>query len=157
MGRRYIHGMSKTRIYQIWKDMRNRTTKTTHRDYKYYGGRGITLYSEWLDFKNFYRDMGEPPTPRHQIDRINNDLGYAPWNCRWVTPEEQIRNRRAGKELTINGETKSITEWARVNGINPKLAQHRRKSGWSLIDSVTIKPGIFFNYKKRQVFAKMKL
>jgi hypothetical protein len=63
--------------------------------YQYYGARGITVCDEWLNsVEAFARDMGLPPSPRHSLDRINNDLGYYKENCRWATATEQSRNRR---------------------------------------------------------------
>jgi hypothetical protein len=93
------HGKSKTRIYNIWASMKARCFNPKKDKYKYYGGRGVTVCERWRNsFENFLADMGEPPSARHSIDRINNDGNYEPSNCRWATPLEQAHNKR-----NING------------------------------------------------------
>lgn len=87
------HGMSTTRIYRIWSDMVRRCTWPNHQRYADYGGRGITVCKRWLEFENFYADMGDRPEGR-SLDRINNDAGYSPENCRWATGSQQAKNRR---------------------------------------------------------------
>lgn len=87
------YGVSDRRTYYSWRGMVQRCTNPARRDYPRYGGRGITVCERWLDFRNFLADMGERPEGR-TLDRINNEGNYEPSNCRWATPEEQIRNTR---------------------------------------------------------------
>lgn len=93
-----IHGHSKigrhTRTYVAWSAIKRRCFNKNCRAYRWYGARGIDMDAEWREsYSAFLRDMGEKPEGM-EIDRIDNDKGYYPWNCRWTTHKENCNNRR---------------------------------------------------------------
>lgn len=88
------HGMSKTKIWYTWMNMKARCYNKNRHDYHQYGGRGIKVCQSWLEsFLNFYNDMGNIPD-NHSLDRINNEKNYSKENCRWASKKEQSENRR---------------------------------------------------------------
>lgn len=116
--RNYRHGEGKgndrSPEYVAWYSMKQRCNNPAHAAYAGYGGRGITIYPDWNEsFQDFLRDVGRRPTPHHSIDRIDNNRGYEPGNVRWATRVEQCANRRSTVLITINGETRIISEWVR--------------------------------------------
>ena len=108
--------------------------------YKYYGGRGISVCHEWLDFPTFYKWMlengyvekTESRNNEFTLDRINVDGNYRPENCRLVTVETQANNKRDNRYIAYNGETHTASEWAKIKGIKYKNFCNRLYRGWSL-------------------------
>lgn len=93
-----MHGMHGSSIYGTWDAMIQRCTNPKTVKFKNYGGRGITVCKEWRNsFKQFYKDMGDRPKGK-SLDRIDNDKGYYPDNCRWATGTEQNQNQRMSKK-----------------------------------------------------------
>lgn len=124
------HGMTETPEYNIWCLMKRRCTNPQCRAYPRYGGRGITVCDRWLhSFENFYADMGPRPSPKHSIDRIDNDRGYSPDNCRWADSSEQGYNTRDTTMLTHDGRTLNLAEWSKETGIPVKLLRSRCDQG----------------------------
>jgi len=124
------HGKSSTAIYGVWNSMRERCQNPEAAAYANYGGRGITVCERWQSFSNFYEDMGDAP-PGLTLDRIDNDRGYSPENCRWATRTEQARNKRSLHRLTVDGEKLSMGEWAERSGVSVGTLWQRVANGWS--------------------------
>jgi hypothetical protein len=131
------HGKSGTPVYNVWLSMRRRCSDPNNAQYIYYGGRGIGVCRRWNEsFEEFHRDMGDPPL-NYTLERIDNNLGYSPDNCKWATWEEQNNNRRNSHFVTINGKTKTITEWSREYGINAHTVYGRIHRGRDPVEAIT--------------------
>lgn len=124
------HGMYNTPEYGIWGAMKNRCNNPRSKEYYLYGGRGIKVCTRWnKSFQSFYNDMGKRPHPKLSIDRIDNNGHYSPENCRWITRDIQNSNKRNNVNITINGVTKTVTQWAKVSGVNQKTIRNRLNRG----------------------------
>jgi len=90
---------NRTSEYTCWLNMKQRCTNPKSISWKYYGNRGIIMCNRWFNsFENFYTDLGTKPSPKHSIDRINNEGNYEPTNCKWSTNSEQMSNQRISKK-----------------------------------------------------------
>lgn len=110
------HGHSGANVspeYRAWMHMRNRCSNPADASYSLYGDRGIRVCDRWSVFENFFSDMGARPSASHSLDRIDNERGYEPDNCRWATPKVQCRNRRCVKMDEV---TASQALWMVVDG-----------------------------------------
>lgn len=131
------HGRSNSAEYRAWRGMRERCTYQTYKAYSRYGGRGITVCARWdSSFQSFLLDMGCRPSPRHSLDRKDNDGNYEPSNCKWSTPEEQGRNRSDNRWIDIDGEIKILTDWSAISGNSKTTITQRLASGWHPRDAV---------------------
>jgi hypothetical protein len=119
--------------------MRMRCNNKDAKSYAEYGGRGIKVCERWGCFENFLADMGERP-PGKTLERQNNDGDYEPSNCCWATALEQSQNRRSSRLVTFNGETLSISAWARRLGMSHTSLNNRLKK-WSVEKSLTTPTG----------------
>ena len=131
------HGYCNSPTWRSWQHMKARCAARTGRVWRAYGARGITVCDRWHDFAAFLADMGERPSLKHSIDRIDNDGNYEPGNCRWATTREQSRNRRSNRLIEIDGETLTITDLAHRYGINQYTLAYRLNKGMSVAEALS--------------------
>jgi hypothetical protein len=113
--------------------MRQRCSNPNNDAYRHYGGRGIRVCSRWeASAQNFIDDMGRRPSPRHKIERRNNDLGYNPDNCCWATSKEQSSNTRRNVKVTFQGDVVTLSEASRRAGLNINTVYRRLSAGWTV-------------------------
>ena len=111
-GSNLSHGLSDDPVYDCWVAMKARCFKEHHPNYRQYGGRGITVCDRWAhSFENFLGDMGAKPSSKHTIDRIDVNGNYEPTNCRWITIQEQQKNKRCSNEVVGVSWEKSRNKW----------------------------------------------
>jgi hypothetical protein len=137
------HGKSGTDLYRTWSGILTRCTNPAAPQYPHYGGRGITVCPRWSEengFIHFFMDMGEKPGASYSIERQDNNGPYSPDNCKWATPTEQSNNQRTNRVFTIAGETKTLMQWVRSQGIPYDRVWHRLKAGWEPARALEMQP-----------------
>lgn len=130
--------LSRLPEYHSWKAMMARCYSPSHKDFHRYGGRGIVVTPRWHQFPSFLEDMGRRSKPGLTIDRIDNDKGYEPGNCRWATQTEQQRNRRGQRRLEMNGESKLLSEWCAEYGITRHCLSGRLSRGLTMEQAISM-------------------
>jgi len=131
------HGMVSTPEYRTWVHLKGRCNNPTDSRYADYGGRGIKVCTRWNNsFAAFYADMGKRPKGK-TLDRINNDKGYSPKNCRWATKIEQARNKKNNRVLCHDGESLCVSAWADRTGLSSYVILMRLKRGWGVDRTLT--------------------
>jgi len=141
IARNLKHGLCNghDRLYNIWCRMKQRCYDLNSSDYQRYGGRGIVICKEWLEYKIFHEwAKNNGYSDNLTIERINNSLNYNPENCKWIPLALQARNRRDNHLIEFKGETKILAEWSEIFGIGPSLIRYRLKH-WP-IDRIFIQP-----------------
>jgi len=123
------HGKRNTRIYNIWRSMRQRCSNPNTNRYSCYGGRGIKVCEEWENFSNFYEwAMRNGYEDDLTIDRIDVNGNYEPSNCKWATQKEQQRNRRNTLHITAMGITLTVAEWGeKLNTCSANIRAHYKR------------------------------
>lgn len=137
------HGLRGTRIYNVWQGMKQRCYNKNEERYADYGGRGITVCPEWLGehgFENFYDwSMGNGYADNLTIDRIDNNKGYSPYNCRWATAKEQQRNKRNNFVVVYKEKEMTLSEVSEITGINRETLSSRLGRGMTIEEAVRFK------------------
>lgn len=136
---REYHGMTRTPLWETLQNIKERCYNPNHPQYKDYGGRGIRICDEWrTSFSAFAEHLGQRPSRRHSIGRIDNDGPYSPENCRWETPAQQNRNRRSVILYERDGKSMCLKDWAAEIGIDYSTLHKRvAYSGMSFEDAIT--------------------
>jgi len=123
--------MSADKVRNSWRGMRERCENPNHQAYLHYGGRGIRVCERWRSFGNFLSDMGRKPVSM-TLDRIDNMCHYEPGNCQWASRRTQSNNTRRNVFMEVDGERKTLAQWARTKGIPYSKLQTRLKLGWPI-------------------------
>ena len=126
------------KMRNIWYNMIHRTTNPNNPNYFRYGARGIVVSDEWHSFDVFYNDMKDSYLVGLSIDRIDNNKGYSKENCRWATKAQQANNRRTSALFTIDGVTKTLSQWCSESSCKPSTIRQRIYAyGWSIKEALT--------------------
>ena len=138
------HGHTKSykqsKTYKTWLSMKSRCFNKNTISWHNYGGRGITVCKKWTtSFESFLKDMGEKPEGK-SLERINVNGDYKPSNCKWATNVEQGNNRRNNSIIFYKGESKTVTEWSRITGIQRSSIYSRLRNNWDIEKALTTKP-----------------
>lgn len=131
-------GQKKPPEYGAWSGIIKRCKNPNCKEYKNYGGRGIKVCARWEhSFESFLADMGQRPSSKHSIDRIDVNGDYEPSNCRWATILQQANNKRDNRRVQVGNTTMTVSEAARLFGVNCMAIITRLNSGWDVMRAIT--------------------
>lgn len=136
------HGLSKSRLNNIWYIIKARCLNSSYKEYHLYGGRGIEMCDEWKNnFMEFYNwAINNGYSDNLSIDRIDVNKDYTPSNCRWATVKEQANNKRNNINITINGKTQTLAQWCEELDLNYCTVRNRIKNlGWDYLEALGFK------------------
>lgn len=126
------HGMFGTKVYTSWSAMLYRCRNPKAKPYPLYGGRGISVCERWLDFKNFYVDMGPTHWDGAEIDRIDPNGNYEPSNCRWLSASLSQSNKTCSIQVLYEGKEWYLADLCRSLGLSRRHVNSRLALGWDL-------------------------
>ena len=132
-----IHGQCFSPTYNSWRAMKDRCLGSNHDSYKYYGGKGIIVCSRWLNFVNFFDDMGERPKGK-TLERLDNNSNYSLENCVWANSKQQAYNKSNTIFLTFRDKTMTVANWAIKTGFAYETLRARLKRGWTTKMTLTL-------------------
>lgn len=133
------HGLRSSPEYIVWCGMIQRCTNPNYAKFQDYGGRGIKVCERWMKFAEFYADMGPRPTPKHTIERMENNGNYCKQNCKWATSYEQRRNTRRNVYVWHEGKRFVMCDLAAAYGIPHETFRRRLMSGWDVPTALSAK------------------
>jgi hypothetical protein len=134
------HGLVHTPEYNSWRGMLERCRNTKHAAYKNYGQRGISVCEQWHNFEIFLHDMGLKPSPKHTLERNDNNGNYTPENCVWALREKQANNRRGNHLISYDNRTQSLASWAREYNLNYNKVRQRLTAGYTFEEAIQPHP-----------------
>lgn len=132
------HGQSRSLTWNTWHRMRRRIREGINHHLTY---EGMYIDPRWHSYETFLKDMGERPSSKHTIDRIDNTKGYFKENCRWATSSEQCRNRSNNRLLTFKEKTMCLMDWSKETGLTKSCIESRLKRNWSIEDTLSLPSG----------------
>lgn len=135
--RRTVAGQGRTPEYRAWYAMMRRCYHKEHEAYDRYGGRGIQVDARWHVFDVFLNDIGKRPSPKHSLERKENNEWYKPGNVVWATSTEQNQNRRNNRLITYKGRTMCLSAWEQTLSLPRGSLKRRLATGWSDVKALT--------------------
>lgn len=125
-GPNHSHGLTNSRLYSIWSNIKARCNNPKNYEFKYYGGKGVCICQEWTDFSAFYEwAINHGYNDKLTIKRDNVNGNYCPENCKWILPDKQYLNRTDSHFVTAFGKTQTIKEWSDETGIKYGTIERR--------------------------------
>ena len=150
--------LSKSRLYYVWRGMKDRCYYRKDRNYKNYGGRGIKVCKEWINnfecfkewaYKNGYNENAK--RGECTLDRINVEKDYEPNNCRFISNKQQCNNKRNNIIIEYEGQKHTLKEWSEIVKINYSVLLYRKYKNWDIQKMLTLKPKIGRNQYEKQI------
>ncbi len=143
------HGLSGTSLYGSWHGMKQRCLNPNSKNYKYYGGRGITVCQEWIEFETFCQwAISHGYKNGLTIERIDPNGNYEPRNCSWIPKSEQSNNTCRSKRINFQSKTQTLRDWANELNMDYKMLQRRLAHGWSVEKTFTTPLQERYSFKK---------